>query len=228
MKMPGRVMVLILIMVLAGGSVSAKREADEFVPKKKLWPLTGMPANWNYNTMIPLLKNGEMNMVYSNEDGSFKQTTVFCLIDAPAVKVWPHLIDFENFPQYMPKVASMKQLKQAGDDFWYLYELDLPGPDLSFPIRIHMNSDHTVDYINEEYKGDSFPGGWRYELHPVENGSKTILVYKAYFNVRDRSWLIRRTLSYDATMAHPLNIGVNTSIGTLYLKAIKKRSETSK
>ena len=221
-------MMILLIITLASGHLFAKPKSDDLIPQKKVWPLVGMPANWDYNTLIPMLKNGAMNMVYSNEDGSFRQTTVFCLVDRPPDKVWPHVIDFENFPTYMPKVGAMKLLKHEGADFWYLYELDLPGPDLSFPIRIHVNTDYTVDYINEEYKGDSFPGGWRYELHSVENGKKTIVVYKAYFNVKDRSWLIRRTLSYDATMAHPLNIGVNTSIGTLYLKAIKQRSEASR
>ncbi len=217
-----------LLLLLFNGTVLANSNTDDLTPSKEQIAFINLPDNWNYDSLIPILENGEMNIVYSNKDGSFKQTTIICLVDAPIAKVWPNVVDFENYTKYMPKLAALKLLKQDGFDYWFKGELDIPGPNLPFSIKAHFNPPSSVDFYGEELEGDCFPGGWRFDAYPVDNGKKTVIVCKAYIDVRKRSWIVRWTLNYDPTLGQPLNLGINSSVGTMWLTAIKKRSEAKK
>jgi ribosome-associated toxin RatA of RatAB toxin-antitoxin module len=217
----------VLVFLLSGGINPASANAAEMVARNKPWPFVNLPQDMNYNTLIPLLEKGEVNMNYFNKDGSYKQATVLCLIAAPPAKVWPNVVDFDNYPKYMPRVGSLGILKRDPIEPWVYYELEIPGPNYYFTVRVHEDCPRSVDFIPEKYKGADLTGSWRYELHPVDNGAKTVLVFKMFCDTRDQSWILRQVLKMDPTMEMPLNLGVNLSTGIINLQAIKRRTEAT-
>jgi ribosome-associated toxin RatA of RatAB toxin-antitoxin module len=216
---------IILFIAIFFSSGTMPASAAKMVAKNSPWPFVDPPDHINYNTLIPLLEKGEMNINYFNTDGTYKQATVFSLISAPPEKVWPVVVDFDNYPTYMPRVGSLEILKRDPTDTWLYYGLEIPGPNYFFTVRTSQERPKRIDFIPEKYKGADLKGGWRYELYPVDNGKKTVLVFKMYCDTRDQSWFLRQIMKMDPTWEMPLNLGINLSTGILNLQAIKRKVE---
>ncbi len=212
---------LLLVFLYGHGTLSAS--AAKMVARNTPWTFVGMPEDFNYSSLIPLLQQGEMNINYFHQDGSYRQATVFSLIDAPPEKVWPAIVDFDHYPDYMPRVGSLEILKRDPLEPWLYYGLEIPGPNYFFTVRVSQEPHRRIDFIPEQYKGADLKGGWCYELHPVDNGQKTVLVFKMYCDTRDQSFFLKQIMKMDPTWVMPLNLGINLSTGILNLQAIKRR-----
>lgn len=196
--------------LLVGGSALAKNQVE----------LASLPAKMDFAALGPLLEKGEMTLISSNPDGSFKQGTVICLVAASPGKTWAAVTDYEHYADFMPNVERIRILKREKDDAVLAYELDIPGPNFFYTLRHHHVPPSRVDIWPEDDKGDIRTGSWRWELFPYAGG-RTVLVYHLYTDVRESSWILRQALKADPSMEH----GLNVATGLVTVRAVKRWAE---
>lgn len=139
------------------------------------------------------LARGEIVVDVKN-DGETKYVTGSCIIDQPAEKIWPIMVNpFEFKGKISPRMkqvevvtdkANLSVLKVTMDmsflfpNFTYVVESSYqPGEKISF---------HRVGGVLKDFRGS-------WQMTPIENGSKTELTYSMYLDTGFAvpQWLIR-------------------------------------
>ena len=169
------------------------------------------------NSLMPLLKRGELSLIESNSKGGLKQVTMAVLINAPSEKVYDTITDYANFKRFMPNIADINVGKTEGDTTEIDYEIDVPIKNIKYTLRHRHTPKKSVEM--SLVKGDIKTGSWRYDLFPV--GEKTVMFYSLVTDVSETSWLVKQVIRSQPTMGHALNVAT----GIVIVKAVKLEAE---
>jgi len=209
--LPKAALMAVILCLAIAGPASAKPRKIELAP---------LPEKLDVRAMAPMLEQGELIWVNSQNDGKFKQASIMAVVNASVKKTWDTVTDYENYNEFMPNAKKIVVISREGSDAVLSYTIDLPGPDFEYTLRHHHTPYTKVDLRPENDKGDIKTGAWRWELIPLSE-KKTVLVYTLYTDIRESSWVLKMALKSDPSMEH----GINIATGLVTISAIKRRAE---
>lgn len=183
--------------------------------------LVSLADKLNISALTPLVEQGEICLIHSDQTGKFKQATIICLVDATPKDLWCIVTDYERYMEFMPKLANISVLKRQGNDVIVAYELDMPGPNFSYTLHHRHRPTDRINILVENEGWDIRTGSWRWEFIPGPKADKTLLIYYLSTDVRESSWLLKQALKSQPNMEH----GINVATGLMTVKAIKNRAE---
>ena len=118
-------------------------------------------------------------------------------IDAPPHVVFQMMTRCEDALQYVPHMRLCRVRDQAPDDSWLLIEHEIDfgwyAPRIKYVFRADLVADRSIDF--RQVTGDFKANEGRWELQPVDDGSHTLLLYRAYIDPPGYmpNWLVRST-----------------------------------
>jgi ribosome-associated toxin RatA of RatAB toxin-antitoxin module len=208
-----------LVMAFVAIIISLMFSTQALAKPRKI-ELAPLPDKLDVVAMAPMLTQGELIWVNSQEDGKLKQASIMSIVNAPVKKTWDAVTDYDHYNEFMPRAKKIIVLSREGGDAVLSYTIDLPGPDFVYTLRHHHTPMTRVDIWPENDKGDIKTGAWRWELFPYSE-NKTILVYTFYTDIRESSWILKIALKSDPSMEH----GINIATGLVTVNAIKRWAE---
>ena len=105
-------------------------------------------------------------------------------IDAPAPVIFRMMTRCEDAMQYVPHMRLCRVRDQAPDNSWQLVEHEIDfgwyAPRIKYVFRADLVPDRRIDFrqISGDFK--AYEGSW--QLEPTEDGSHTLLLYRAYID----------------------------------------------
>jgi ribosome-associated toxin RatA of RatAB toxin-antitoxin module len=118
-------------------------------------------------------------------------------IDAPPHVVFQMMTRCEDAMQYVPHMRSCRVRDRAPDDSWLLIEHEIDfgwyAPRIKYVFRADLVADRSIDF--RQVAGDFKANEGRWEMQPVDDGSHTLLLYRAYIDPPGYmpNWLVRST-----------------------------------
>ena len=132
-----------------------------------------------------ILKTGEVvatEVFTPKPDGSpATDVLVKIWIKAPREEVWKVIRDYNRFGEFMPRVKSCRIIRQEGESFWIVYDMEVLGIRVIYSLvtvgkdkfrRIEFNLDPTKPNDIKEARG-------YYVLDDAPDGQGTVLSYSA-------------------------------------------------
>jgi uncharacterized membrane protein len=118
-------------------------------------------------------------------------------IDAPAHVVFQMMTRCEDAMQYVPHMRLCRVRDQAPDNTWQLVEHEIDfgwyAPRIKYVFRADLVADRRIDFrqVTGDFKANQ--GSW--VLEPADDGSHTLLLYRAYIDPPGYmpNWLVRST-----------------------------------
>jgi uncharacterized membrane protein len=118
-------------------------------------------------------------------------------IDAPAHVIFQQMTRCEDAMRYVPHMRVCRVRDQAPDNTWQLVEHEIDfgwyAPRIKYVFRADLVADRRIDFrqVTGDFKANE--GTW--ELEPSEDGSHTLLLYRAYIDPPGYmpNWLVRST-----------------------------------
>jgi len=132
------------------------------------------------------MKKGEVvitEVMNLNPDGSGRMDFLAKLyIKATRQEVWKHIRDYNNFPEFMPRMKKNTILKQEGQVYWVRYELKIFWLKIVYHIRVdgvelYKRIEYKLDKTKKNHIKDTY-GYWILEDAP--GGTGTILSYSTF------------------------------------------------
>jgi uncharacterized membrane protein len=119
------------------------------------------------------------------------------LIDAPAHVVFQMMTRCQDAMKYVPHLRLCRVRDQAPDNTWQLVEHEIDfgwyAPRIKYVFRADLVADRRIDFhqVAGDFKANQ--GSW--ELEPEADGSRTLLLYRAYIDPPGYlpNWLVRST-----------------------------------
>lgn len=170
------------------------------------------------NVLMPLLQRGEVSLITSNEDGSFKQSTVLALVGAPRSKVVKIAHNADKYPEFVPNLDRYKLIKSANGTQQIDYEIDLPLMNVEGIMSMNIGSSDEVKM--EALKGDIERGRWLWTFTGISD-QKTVIAHYSYVDITKATWFIKKLVSTQPLFEH----GTVTALSMVQVRAIKERSE---
>lgn len=168
-----------------------------------------------------LLKQGELVLTESNNDGTLKRVTAISVVRASPQAVWDRLVAYEAYQSWMPKVGAVVVQKREGPLAEIQWEVEVPGPNYVYTMR--STEDQASWMIRQEQIAGSLAGShWSWQLIP--RGDKTLVFRTAFTNVTDESWIAKQL----DDQSHTLSFSVNVSSCLLEIKALRRAAEGKK
>lgn len=105
-------------------------------------------------------------------------------IDAPAHVIFRMMTSCVDAMQYVPHMRLCRVRDQAPDNTWQLVEHEIDfgwyAPRIKYVFRADLVPDRRIDFrqVSGDFKANQ--GAW--ELQPAEDGSYTLLLYRAYID----------------------------------------------
>ena len=118
-------------------------------------------------------------------------------IDATPDVVFQMMTHCADAMQYVPHMKLCKVRDQAPDNTWQLIEHEIDfgwyAPRIQYVFRADLVADRSIDF--HQVSGDFKANEGRWELQPAEDGSRTLLQYRAYIDPPGYmpNWLVRST-----------------------------------
>ena len=118
-------------------------------------------------------------------------------IDAPPHVVFGMMTRCEDAMQYVPHMRLCRVRDQAPDNSWLLIEHEIDfgwyAPRIKYVFRADLVADRSIDF--HQVTGDFKANQGRWELQPLDDGSHTLLLYRAYIDPPGYmpNWLVRST-----------------------------------
>ena len=118
-------------------------------------------------------------------------------IDAPAHVIFEQMTRCEDALRYVPHMRLCRVRDQAPDNTWQLVEHEIDfgwyAPRIKYVFRADLVADRRIDFrqVSGDFKANE--GTW--EIEPSEDGSHTLLFYRAYIDPPGYlpNWLVRST-----------------------------------
>ena len=186
-------------------------------------------CNANYNfaaldqaTIKSLTAQGSMVVVRQHKDLSLINVTAAQVVNAPVETVWEALIDFKNYPRFLPQTAAARVVGKAGEQtvveqtlavkFW-----QLPSVDITYQLAYRFEPYSRIRFWWASGSLQGTYGGW--DLVPA--GRQTLLFYTLYSNLTSLGWGLGGMMkSQPDFMA-----GINVTTAMMTAKAAKEESE---
>ncbi len=176
------------------------------------------------NQVAALARQGSLVIVKLKPDGSLKEIVAAAVVNAPSDKVWDLIVDFENYPKFMPQTTEMKIISRPSENqaitaqtiqveiyvlkvnltYQYLQKLD-PKKKIRF------------SYLSGDLPGTY--GGW--DLVEVPGKNQTIVFYSLYSNLTALAWPIGPIMRSQPDFL----TSVNVSTGSMVVKSVKEEAE---
>ena len=169
-------------------------------------------------TLMPLLKRGEVSLIYSNDDGSFQQSTVLTIVNAPREKVIEIAHDADKYPEFVPNLERYKLEKSDKGYNVIDYEIDLPLMNIEGLMKMKIGAAHSV--AMDALKGDIERGKWLWTFGGL-NEETTIIAHYSYVDITKASWFISKLVEIQPLFEH----GSVTALSMVQVRAIKERCE---
>ncbi|MBN2496709.1 MAG: hypothetical protein JXR96_19115 [Deltaproteobacteria bacterium] len=163
---------------------------------------------------------GELGWVQRYRDGSLKQATFACLVQAPPRWIWRFLTDYSHHPDFVPGLLRSEVLAVRGARIDVKVEIDLPGDKLELRLRHHHTPYERIHVELLSTEGPLSLGEWRWELVPASRQDRTILCYHLHARAAGQTWLDRL-----AGGPAPGQVLLNTALGLQWLHAIRRQAE---
>ncbi len=118
-------------------------------------------------------------------------------IDAAPEVVFQQMTRCEDAMQYVPHMKLCRLRDRAPDNSWQLIEHEIDfgwyAPRIRYVFRADLVADRSIDF--HQVSGDFKVNEGRWELQPSEDGSHTVLQYRATIDPPGYmpSWLVRST-----------------------------------
>jgi ribosome-associated toxin RatA of RatAB toxin-antitoxin module len=105
-------------------------------------------------------------------------------VDAPAHVVFRMMTRCEDAMQYVPHMRLCRVRDQAADNTWQLVEHEIDfgwyAPRSKYIVRADLVPDRRIYFHQVSGDFKAYQGTW--ELQPAEDGSHTLLLYRAYID----------------------------------------------
>lgn len=132
-------------------------------------------------------------------DGTQRRGTVRAAvrIDAPPHLVFQMMTRCEDAMRYVPHMRLCRVRDRAPDASWLLIEHEIDfgwyAPRIRYVFRADLTTDRSIDF--RQVTGDFKANEGRWELQPVDDGSHTLVLYRAYIDPPGfmPNWLVRST-----------------------------------
>jgi ribosome-associated toxin RatA of RatAB toxin-antitoxin module len=118
-------------------------------------------------------------------------------IDAAPDIVFRQMTRCEDAMQYVPHLKLCKLRDRAPDDSWQLVEHEVDfgwyAPRIHYVFRADLVADRSIDF--RQVTGDFKTNEGRWELQPSEDGTRTLILYRATIDPPGYmpNWLVRST-----------------------------------
>ena len=94
------------------------------------------------NPEIPRLKKNEVKIDYSRLDNGYRMVDAYASVNADPLTIMSVIADYENYPDFMPRVKSTEIYYQSMDSSHYRVDLNMPWPlnDIWYELSVTMDS----------------------------------------------------------------------------------------
>ncbi len=138
-------------------------------------------------------------LIRANLDKAQRRGTVRAAvrIDAAPDVVFEQMTRCQDAMQYVPHMKLCKLRDRAPDDSWQLIEHEIDfgwyAPRIHYVFRADLVPDRSIDF--HQVSGDFKTNEGRWELQPAEDGTHTLLLYRATIDPPGYlpNWLVRST-----------------------------------
>jgi ribosome-associated toxin RatA of RatAB toxin-antitoxin module len=138
-------------------------------------------------------------VIRANLDSAQRRGTVRAAvrIDASPEIVFRQMTRCEDALQYVPHMRKCRVRDRAPDDSWQLVEHEIDfgwyAPRISYVFRADLVPGRSIAF--HQVAGDFKANEGRWELEPSEDGSHTVLLYRAYIDPPGYipNWVARST-----------------------------------
>jgi len=169
-------------------------------------------------TLLPLLMRGEVTLIYSNDDGSFKQSTVLTVVNASREKVIAIAHNADKYPEFVPNLERYK-LKKSDKGYNVIdYEIDLPLMNVEGLMKMKIGTSQSV--AMDALEGDIERGKWLWTFGSLTE-EVTIISHYSYVDITKASWFISKLVEIQPLFEH----GSVTALSMVQVRAIKERCE---
>lgn len=125
------------------------------------------------------IEKGELDIEFVNDNKSHvKQVRAVGLIKAPRDKVWKAVIDYKNYPKFMPRVEKVSIKKKKGNFRIVYMKLDTPWPfsNVWYTNRYKLDpNNYSVKWLMLDGSIKENRGSWK--LKKYKNNS-TLAIYQ--------------------------------------------------
>jgi ribosome-associated toxin RatA of RatAB toxin-antitoxin module len=177
-------------------------------------------------TLAKLMTNGQLLFVRENSAGRLQLITGGILINKPPAAVWQTVIDYPNYPKFMPSTAECRVVADSGNVKDIRYKIKFKFLIFSFTVSYVVRTwfrpieEMTFNLISsEDNKISKSYGSWRFIS--VNGGKQTAVFYSVYSDITNVVPGLGSFLRKDPTM----ETAINASTVLLVIKAVKNRSE---
>ncbi|MEW5944742.1 MAG: SRPBCC family protein [bacterium] len=174
-------------------------------------------------TLASLLRQGELVAVDRINGGKVEMISIGMLADSPPEKIWNVITDFEGYTNLLPDSLKTTLISRKGNTAVVRFAVSV----LKISI-VNITTDYTLKYTLAPPKradiswveGDvkNVDGFW--ELHPVNNGAKTVVIYAITSDLGSANPLVGAFLAEqpETTMA------VNLSSAIIFTRKIMEKA----
>ncbi len=177
-----------------------------------LW--MSLPFSGNAQTLKQILQDGPITQVYHDSNGKIKSAMGMAFIHATQEEVWNVLIDFEQYPDFMPNYTYSKIIKTKGNIIETKHKVRVPGPDLKYINRYILDKAKYILKI-QQIGGDKEEIEY-FEVTPYHDG----VLLKYYINITLPKYIAKFEGSEQSVTR-----GVNASITLGAMHFFKMRVE---
>ncbi len=171
-----------------------------------------LPFSGNAQTLNQILQKGPITQVYHDSNGKVKSAMGIAYITANQEEVWNVLIDFEQYPDFMPNFVYSKIIKTQGNIVEAKQKLRIPGPDLKHNSRYILDRANYILKIDKEHEEEIE----YFEVKPYQDG----VLLKYYISIK----LPKIVATFEGP-GQGVTRGVNASITLGALHFFKTRVE---
>lgn len=181
-----------------------------------------LEENLDVETLKLMAGHGQLiHLSYDGEELTYR--TVMTLVNAPLNVVWKVISNAEKYVEFVPQMQSVEVLDKKGGEITveHTVKIKIVGPIAAtekYSTRYVFDKPKVVMYDPE--KPEEEPGYW--ELVPVNDGKKTLLIYfdKAP-NLEEMGTVVRTVLRTKPE----LGLALQVSPVSILTKAMKARAE---
>jgi ribosome-associated toxin RatA of RatAB toxin-antitoxin module len=174
------------------------------------------------NTVLMMIDRGEVGVIESNADGTFKTASGMILVKAPLETVWAFVTNFGAYVQTMPNVGESTVLAEEPGPprtVTVKYELKVPLSNLRYQLRHKLLEQRRIESTWLEGDLEGTFNNW--EFHAIRGGGETLVAYELYSPVMEKNWIMRHLRRSNPAMEH----GINVAAALMTLRAVREGLE---
>jgi ribosome-associated toxin RatA of RatAB toxin-antitoxin module len=171
------------------------------------------------STLEGMLQKGEVNLLETWGDGTLRSVTTVSFLPVEPAKVWALLVDFESYESWMPQVAAATVVSsteaQGKTTILVDWKIAVVGPDVGF--RGSYEVDAKAGTIKGTWVSGALAGSsWDWKVEGVSGGTRLYRTIRV--NVVDSNWVLKQVEDEN----HTLDYGINSSVGVIEVRGVKK------